>query len=42
VLTPKTKPENNGYHMDLQQARLSLSDAFAAKLEAVYKATEAE
>jgi hypothetical protein len=34
------KPENSGYHMNLQQARLSLSHDFAAKLEAAYKAME--
>ena len=34
-------PPNSAYHMNLQQARFPLSDAFAAKLETRY-AAEAE
>ena len=35
------KPPNSAYHMNLQQARFPLSDAFAGKLEAMYAAEEA-
>jgi hypothetical protein len=31
------EPPNSGYHMNLQQARFPLSDAFAAKLSAEYR-----
>jgi hypothetical protein len=33
-------PPNSAYHMNLQQARFPLSDAFAAKLDAMYAAAE--
>ena len=34
-------PPNSAYHMNLQQARFPLSDAFAAKLEKRYAAAAA-
>ena len=34
-------PPNSAYHMNLQQARFPLSDAFAAKLEQRYAAEAA-
>jgi len=33
-----SNPPNSAYHMNLQQARFPLSDAFAARLESRYKA----
>ena len=36
-----SEPPNSAYHMNLQQARFPLSDAFAAKLAKRY-ASEAE
>ena len=33
---PHNRPENSGYHMNLQQARFQLSSTFAQKLEGSY------